>query len=169
VRNVSSRDSPRTPPTIFRICCREAFGDTAPHGVIHFRSLDTDAADGVTAESLAAAQESGCRSVLHLVQAMGRMGWQRPPRFWLITRCIDPVGLDYTQMNLSHTPLSGLGRAITFEHPELRFTEVDLGPETAQAGLSDLIQEFFTDRGRDRSGPAQRRTLRPAHGAAVAG
>jgi acyl transferase domain-containing protein len=124
---------------------REAFGETPPRGIIHLWGLDAALPDALTIGSLETAQQLGCRSALHLVQALGSIGWRQPPRLWLITRGAHAAAGEQTAINLSQSTLLGLGRVIALEHPELRCTEVDLGPEASQEEIAALVEELFAD------------------------
>jgi acyl transferase domain-containing protein/acyl carrier protein len=132
-------------PEEFGRLLQEAFGDTPPRGLIHLWSLDAAPTEGMTIDALEAAQELGSRSVLHLVQALKRTGWRQAPRLWLITRCAQAVGPTPAPINVSQSPIVGLGRVIAIEHPELCCTEVDLGPEEEQAEIAALVAELAAD------------------------
>jgi acyl transferase domain-containing protein len=131
-------------PDEFGRLLQESFGDTPPRGLIHLWSLDAPPTEGMTVGALNAAQELGSRSVLHLVQALKGTGWrQAPPQLWLITRCAQAVGPHPAPINVSQSPILGLGRVIEIEHPELRCTEVDLGLEDEQAEVAALVEELI--------------------------
>ncbi len=88
-------------------------------------------ASGTTADDtamLAAASHHWSR-VVALVQALVRAGWRNAPRLWLVTRGTQAVTPDDRVPALSSAPLWGLGRTITYEHPEFGCTLLDLPTE----------------------------------------
>ena len=124
----------------FRRLLRENFGDTAPRGAIHLWSLDAG-----SPQSIGAAQELGCGSALHLVQALVQMGWSRAPRLWLVTRNGQAVGGASGPVNPAQSPLWGFGKVIAIEHPELHCTKVDLSPAPDAAEIGGLVEDLITD------------------------
>ncbi len=107
-------------------------------GIVHLWSLDTvpmhDAA-------IASSQERALGSALHLVQAISRLDWTTPPRFWLVTRGAQPVEAAPLQLAVEQSPLWGFGRVVALEHPELQCVRVDLDPSAQDASslLDDLL------------------------------
>jgi acyl transferase domain-containing protein/acyl carrier protein len=122
----------------FRQLFKEHFREIPPRGVIHLWTLDA----AWPATDLA--QELGCGSALHLVQAMVKMEWGAPPRLWLVTRNAQAVGESLTAINPAQAPLWGLGKVIAIEHPELRCTKVDLSAADS-AQLQAFVQELAAD------------------------
>ncbi len=68
--------------------------------------------------------------VVALAQALAQAGWRDAPRLWLVTRGTQAVTPDDRVSALSSAPLWGLGRTMSYEHPEFRCTLLDL-PATA--------------------------------------
>ena len=124
---------------------REAFGGTQPscQGVVYLWSLEAPPPDTMTLAALENAQERGCLSVLHLVQALA--GWRDAPRLWLVTRGAQAVGAACRAVAIAHAPLWGLGRTIAYEYPDLRCTLIDLSSEGAPDEGYALFQECWFD------------------------
>ncbi|MFG6100258.1 SDR family NAD(P)-dependent oxidoreductase [Leptothoe sp. ISB3NOV94-8A] len=104
-------------------------------GVIHFWGESALKAP-LDLETVQTAQEIGCGSVLHLVQALNKHSSQQSgpanPTLWLMTQAAQPVlATDVAQPQQS--PLWGLGRVITLEYPDLSCRQVDLPPYETQA------------------------------------
>jgi myxalamid-type polyketide synthase MxaE and MxaD len=131
-------------PEEFQRLLHQAFGDAPPQGVIHIWSLDAPPPEALTLASLHAAQEAGCGTLLHLVQALAQMPWRPAPRLWLVTRAAKAVRRSST-IHLAQWPLSGLARVIALEHPELRCSEVDLSWESSTEEMAALIEEFLAN------------------------
>ena len=113
-------------------------------GVVHLWSLD--AADTVSAESIHAATQRGCYSVLYLVQALVKRGFA--PRLWLITReAVPMVNMASSFAGVTQSPLWGMGKTIALEHPEMQTTLIDLDTQTdtAHALLLELTQPNKTE------------------------
>ena len=118
----------------------DAFRGQAPTTVVHLRSLDGDGAlDGPAIE---VALARGCDSVLSTVQALAGMEYRDAPRLWLVTRGAQALGGD---VSVSQSPLLGLGRVISLEHPELRCAQVDLDPARLEGEASALLEEILGD------------------------
>ncbi|MCP4347108.1 MAG: SDR family NAD(P)-dependent oxidoreductase [Desulfobacterales bacterium] len=96
-------------------------------GIIHLWSLDADYPDNLTVRNLSKSQISNCASVLHLIQALvKKYNSSITSKLWLITRGAVPVQV--SNLALAQTPLWGLGKVISLEHPELWGGLIDLSP-----------------------------------------
>ncbi|WP_084454463.1 type I polyketide synthase [Mycobacterium interjectum] len=80
--------------------------------------------------------------IADITKAVTRMGTRNSPRLWIVTRGaqqFDPAD----RVTLAQTALRGIARVLTFEHPELKPTIVDI-----EAGGTDelgaLTQELLT-------------------------
>jgi NAD(P)-dependent dehydrogenase (short-subunit alcohol dehydrogenase family) len=133
---------PTCPADYLRLL-RETIGNErlAYRGVIHLWGLDGLPAEEMTAAQLAQAQTMGCRSVLHLVQALGTAGARRAPTLWLVTRGAQPVGSELAPLAVEQAPLWGLGKVIALEHPELHCVRVDLDPDEGENDVQALFDE----------------------------
>ena len=118
----------------------EAFHGQPPTAVVHLGSLDGGNLD---VDSLDAATDRGCNSVLVTVQAMVAMGWRDAPRLWLVTRGAQAVG-DH-EVAVTQAPLLGLGRVIAMEHAELRCGRIDLDPARPAGEVGALLAELLAD------------------------
>jgi acyl transferase domain-containing protein/NADPH:quinone reductase-like Zn-dependent oxidoreductase/acyl carrier protein len=117
-------------------------------GIIHLWSLDAPViSDDLAITALKQSQLSGAQSVLRLVQAVaGRSASIISPRFWLVTRAAQPIGLNATPVSLAQAPLLGLGRVLMNEQPDLKCRMVDLAPGvTIDEDLQGLWSELFTE------------------------
>jgi myxalamid-type polyketide synthase MxaB len=107
-------------------------GTDSLRGVVHLWGLAAVADFSLAA--LQDAQEKGCGSVLHLVQALTQTGWQQSPQLWLVTRGTQAITAAPAALQIQQAPLWGIGRVIALEHPELRCIRLDLDP----AGTADM-------------------------------
>ncbi len=76
-----------------------------------------------------------------IVKTVSRMGARNSPRLWIVTRGaqqLDPGA----PVNLAQTPLRGLARVLTFEHPELKTTIVDVDAEGSGSAAA-LVEELL--------------------------
>src|SRR6185436_15770043 len=112
----------------------------APDGVIYLSSLNVS-----PPASVEVAAEQTCVAVLHLVQALLQTGWINAPRLWIVTRNAQAVANQSAPVDLTQSPLWGLGKVISIEHPELRCTKVDLSPAAAVDEVQALVREFTAD------------------------
>jgi acyl transferase domain-containing protein len=111
-------------------------------GVLHMAAASAPPPDALPADGLAAAQEAGAVSVLHLVQTLTGNGVA--PRLWVVTRGAQAVG-DGEAAHVAQAPVWGLGRVLAHEHPELRVTLVDLDPTPAAGDLPALAAALALD------------------------
>ena len=131
----------------------------ALRGVIHLWGLDE-----------AGAPYHGCRSALHLTQALVRSG--SAPRLWLVTRGAQP-GSKASTFNPHQALVWGLGRTIAVEHPELHCTLLDLDPTPGPIDRESLLAEFVATDGEEQVALRQHersvpRLVRRQEGAATA-
>jgi NADPH:quinone reductase-like Zn-dependent oxidoreductase/acyl transferase domain-containing protein/acyl carrier protein len=108
----------------------EALGNLGPHcrGVLHMWSLNIPRATGGNVQALVTAEELGCGSVVHLIQALAGEYRSKAPRLWLISRGAQALPTDSDEISIAQAPLIGLGRVVAREHPEFRCSLVDLDP-----------------------------------------
>ncbi len=63
--------------------------------------------------------------IADIAKTVTRLGARNSPRLWIITRGAQQVETD-DRITLAQTTLRGIARVLTFEHPELRTTIVDI-------------------------------------------
>jgi NAD(P)-dependent dehydrogenase (short-subunit alcohol dehydrogenase family)/acyl carrier protein len=85
--------------------------------------------------------------LLSVLRSVVQSGWPDPPRLWLLTRGAAAVLRSDKDIDIRQAWLHGIGRTITYEHPELRCTLVDLDPTAGDYGhlatllLSDIAED----------------------------
>jgi myxalamid-type polyketide synthase MxaD len=141
VRPGSSEDMTRVLKAVFsesHMACR---------GVLHLWSLDSSSQDRAGNNILEEVQ-FGCGSALCLVQAVA--GAQTGvTRLWLVTRGAQPVD-GPASLALAQSPLWGLGRVISQEHPSLWGGLLDLDPaSTASESAAVVMIETDDSQGED--------------------
>jgi acyl transferase domain-containing protein/thioesterase domain-containing protein/acyl carrier protein len=112
-------------------------------GAIHLWSLDITPTEETTVASLESAQILGVGSVLHLVQALDRVG--NSPRLWLVTQGAQAVGEWVQSVSVAQSPLWGLGRVINNEFPNLQCTRVDISPAISAQEIQSLFAQLWSD------------------------
>ncbi len=146
-------------------------------GVINLWPIDTPSLEQASFAALRDAQHQTLGGTLHLVQALAANERLKSSRLWLITRNAQPVipplrgargvslddddTLDQRKnltsdnthlnggMNLAQSPLWGLGKIITMEHPELQCTRIDLDAANAEEAARLLFDEIQNAGGED--------------------
>ena len=79
--------------------------------------------------------------IADIVKTLSQLGARNSPRLWLVTRGaqqLDPGD----RVTLAQTQLRGIARVLTFEHPELQATIVDVdadGTGSAAALIEELL------------------------------
>jgi acyl transferase domain-containing protein len=137
-----------TRPEDFRRLLEETaeIGLSGYRGVVHLWSLDTTPTEEITSASIETDRALNSVSLLHLVQALASAAGQgAPTRLWLVSCGVQQLESEATgSVSLSQSPLWGLGRVITNEHPELRCAKVDLGAANAEE-IEALFRELCLD------------------------
>jgi NAD(P)-dependent dehydrogenase (short-subunit alcohol dehydrogenase family)/SAM-dependent methyltransferase len=105
------------------------------HGVVHLWSLDSpplpivcDPSFADSTDVIDTALSLGCRSTLHLTQALYDVCLD-PPSLWLVTRGAQAVQPKCSVPAAAQSALWGMGKVIGLEHPELNCTRIDLDPD----------------------------------------
>jgi acyl transferase domain-containing protein/acyl carrier protein len=98
-------------------------------GVVHLWSLEDLNSLETSLATLDDAQRLGCNSVLLLAQALAIAEKDSTPHLWLVTGGAQAIGEQVESVSFAQSPLWGLGRVISQEHPELRCTIVDLSSD----------------------------------------
>ncbi|KAB8314799.1 type I polyketide synthase [Tolypothrix campylonemoides VB511288] len=106
--------------------------------VIHLWSLDTPSPVDLTMTTINLAQLWGCGTVLHLLQAVIKTS--SVPQLWLVTRGAQSVLSKTEEVSVTASPLWGMGRVVSLEHPQLWGGLVDLDPQTPQEETEALLQ-----------------------------
>jgi acyl transferase domain-containing protein/acyl carrier protein len=111
-------------------------------GIVHLWSLDVPERDALTTDTLRTDQALACTSVLRLVQALQAVGAESVPQLILVTAGAQSSTDDAGPVAVGQAPLWGLGRAIDYEHPELRCVLVDLDHAAVPAAAQTLSREL---------------------------
>jgi acyl transferase domain-containing protein/acyl carrier protein len=118
-------------------------GRDALHGVVHLLGLDAASTEHTSTAELEAAATRTARSALFAVQALAKGTGHVRPRLWLVTRGAQAVGSADGQLELSQSPLWGLGRVAAMEHPEIWGGLVDLDTLPTNDEIEALIAELL--------------------------
>ncbi|RQH10613.1 MgcH [Okeania hirsuta] len=113
--------------------------------LIHLWSLDAPESKDLTLETLEETQIWGCGSVVYLLQTLLKKA--NTPQVWLVTRGSQSV-LSKTENNitgLAASPLWGLGRAVSLEHPQLWGGLVDLDPQAPAADEIEMLWQLLVN------------------------
>ena len=93
-------------------------------------------------EQLALAQ-SRTLLIADIVKTLSQIGARNSPRLWIVTRGAQQVAAG-DGVTLAQSALRGIARVLTFEHPELKATIVDVDADGS--GPADaLVHEFLAD------------------------
>lgn len=105
-------------------------------GVVHCWSLDSVGAEA----DLDTANQQGCGSTLHLVQAIIKQIFSQPPNLWLVTQSAVSMKIQ----NPAQSPLWGMGKVIALEHPDINCMRVDLDHEAKmEVKTQALFEEIW--------------------------
>ncbi|HKQ08266.1 MAG TPA: type I polyketide synthase [Blastocatellia bacterium] len=105
--------------------------DRPVRGIVHLWSLDPTVAGELSSESLGTAGRLGWGSAFLLVKALAEAGPPQGLRLCLVTRQAQSV-TGNESLSLAQSPLWGLGKVVTQEHPEVCCSLLDLGAASEQ-------------------------------------
>jgi len=136
----------------------EAGASVPWRGFLHLWSLDTPGFSALTSAALARSQLLGCGAALHLGQAATTANQPNPPALWLVTRGAQAVADFPGSVQPAAASLTGLGRVIAREHPELKSRQVDLDPAAEADAAEMLLAELVQDDPQEREVALRRQT-----------
>ena len=93
-------------------------------------------------EQLALAQ-SRTMLIADIVKTLSQIGARNSPRLWIVTRGAQQLDAG-DGVTLAQTTLRGIARVLTFEHPELKTTIVDVDADGSGSATA-LIDELLAD------------------------
>ncbi|NEO73006.1 SDR family NAD(P)-dependent oxidoreductase, partial [Moorena sp. SIO3H5] len=114
--------------------------------IIHLWSLDVPRTEDLTIGVLEEAQMCGCGSVVYLLQAV--LKTSSVPQLWLVTRGTQPVlweTEETEEIAVASSPLWGLGRVVSLEHPKLWGGLIDLDPQ-AKGDETEILLELTAEK-----------------------
>jgi acyl transferase domain-containing protein/NADPH:quinone reductase-like Zn-dependent oxidoreductase/NAD(P)-dependent dehydrogenase (short-subunit alcohol dehydrogenase family)/acyl carrier protein len=123
--------------------------ERACRGVLHCASLDAAPWEDTNERTLQQDIRRGSLSALRVAQAIVRQGFRDTPRLFMATRGAQAVGPGAHRVSVSQSPLWGLARTISFEHPELECTRIDLPVAPLPDELDLLVRELIAGDGED--------------------
>ncbi len=114
-------------------------------GIVYLWGIDTVAPEETTLETLAADEQYGIVSLLHLLQALaGRP--ELAPRLWVVTcRAQARDNAEQADLAVAQAPLWGFRRVAAFEQARLRPAIVDISNPESPAEIAALLKEFAAD------------------------
>lgn len=141
---------PSEPSDLDRLLEETAIDTGVPTALVHLWTLNHNSIEKYDAERLIRSQRIGSKYVPRIVQAITRMNWQNPPRFWLVTAGAMPASDGSQPIQIENAPMWGIGRAVARENAELRATLVDLSSTADDAEARALALEICADGKEDR-------------------
>jgi acyl transferase domain-containing protein/acyl-CoA synthetase (AMP-forming)/AMP-acid ligase II/acyl carrier protein len=111
--------------------------------VIHLWSLDNPITQDLTITSLWQAQQWGCCTVINLVKALIKT--TSLPKMWLVTRGTQSVQSSTEEVSVAASPLWGMGRVISLEHPQLWGGLIDLDTQILESEVDRLLHIILAD------------------------
>ena len=122
----------------------EKSSETPITKLIHLWSLDAPESKELTVDSLKESQFWGCGSVVHLLQTLVKNS--STAQLWLVTRGSQSV-LSKTEKitGLATSPLWGLGRVMSLEHPQLWGGLVDLDPQAPTVDEVEMLSQLLVN------------------------
>ncbi|AOX04379.1 hypothetical protein BJP34_17855 [Moorena producens PAL-8-15-08-1] len=117
------------------------------YGVVQCWTTEAGVGQGINSEELGSLSKLGCGTSLYLVQALVKGGLSTVPRLWLVTSGAQAVPDNYPVIpGVAQSSVWGMGKVISWEHPELNCTRIDLDPEETLEGQADaLFKEIWSE------------------------
>lgn len=117
--------------------------DQPLRGIIHCWSLDHPSTQQLSTEMLASCQQTGVLSILKLAQVLAEYSFEMPPRVYIVTRGTQHVVDQDMVDGIASSPLVGIARVANNEHPQFRWTTIDLANEPTGHEVNDLLDELL--------------------------
>jgi NAD(P)-dependent dehydrogenase (short-subunit alcohol dehydrogenase family)/acyl carrier protein len=114
-------------------------------GIVYVWGLGSCPSGELTADKLDVANTTGCETLLHLIQCLSRAEAKCSPRLWLVTAGAHRIVDEDRSEGIAQSPLWGMGRVISNEHPELRCVRIDLSTAISKDEIHSLTEEFCGD------------------------
>ncbi|TDH64710.1 type I polyketide synthase [Okeania hirsuta] len=112
--------------------------------LIHFWSLDAPESKDLTLSTLEETQLWGCGSVMYLLQTVLKN--TSTSQLWLITRGSQSVlSQENNIAGIAASPLWGLGRVVSLEHPQLWGGLVDLDPQAPETDEVEMLWQLLVN------------------------
>ncbi|MCU1242343.1 MAG: polyketide synthase [Candidatus Acidoferrum typicum] len=112
-------------------------------GIVYAWGLGSCPPVELTADKLDVASTTGCETLLHLIQCLSRAEAKSAPRLWLVTAGAHRIVDEDRSEGIAQSPLWGMGRVISNEHPELRCVRIDLSAAINKDEIHSLTDEIF--------------------------
>jgi acyl transferase domain-containing protein/acyl-CoA synthetase (AMP-forming)/AMP-acid ligase II/acyl carrier protein/NAD(P)-dependent dehydrogenase (short-subunit alcohol dehydrogenase family) len=106
----------------FRVLFQEVSARSPVTNIVHLWSLDISREDGDFEAKMGAAQRAGCYSIIHLIKAIE----SALPKLFFVTRGSQPAGASPALNGLIQSPLMGMTKIVSLEHPLLKCKRIDL-------------------------------------------
>jgi acyl transferase domain-containing protein/acyl carrier protein len=116
-------------------------GQRSCRGVIYAWSLDVSVGEA-DQTAIDHAQALTCRGLLSLFQSLLAFSEQQLPPLYLITRGAQAVLEGESEIAIFQSPIWGMARVLTQEHPELSCKIIDLPPATSEVEIHWLCNEL---------------------------
>ena len=111
------------------------------NGIVVLWALDAPGTSGLTAPALQASTRLTCRGPLHLVQAWEAAEPAGQTPCFLVTARAQALENATEDLDVSQSPLIGMGRVIASEYGRFQTRLIDLS-DASQSALADLIPEL---------------------------
>jgi len=111
-------------------------------GIIHLWSIDSNDCEPSSLSELKEALRKACCSMLHLMQAVIKAGFESSPKVWLVTH--GAVQIDEKEIpRVTQFPMWAMTGVLEHEHPELGCARIDLDPNAGTSGAAQLLSEIY--------------------------
>jgi acyl transferase domain-containing protein len=112
-------------------------------GIVYLSGLDVASQSLAAGPDFAAARGLGWGGMLDVVRAAAESAAGPSPRLWVVTRGAQAIGSTARPVELTQSPVWGLGRVIAAEHPEFACTRIDLDPAQPRDEADQLMEEIW--------------------------
>ena len=109
--------------------------------IVHCWSLDSQS-NAIDEASLIDAQSRGVLSAMQLSHALADSELPEPPRVYLVTRGVQPVGQHDASVGIASSPLIGFLRVANNELSQFTWTMIDLDSQSSPFECDDLFSEI---------------------------
>ncbi|MGD9824694.1 amino acid adenylation domain-containing protein, partial [Desulfobacter sp.] len=118
-------------------------------GIVNMCSMDQTMPGSLFYDRLSPDITMGCELTLALARVLSRTTNNDPPKLWIVTRGALTIEGEKSSVNPVGSPLWGMGKVMSLEHPEFFGGLADLSLEAGDIEFSRLVQELVEQDGED--------------------
>lgn len=104
----------------------DTYNQERPLKILFMWGFDSTVSDSDSSTEVKEKIEHSCKSLLEVIKLMIHYKWDKHPKLWVITNSAFQTDHASPKLNVFQSTLSGMGKIIALEHPEIWGGHIDL-------------------------------------------